>query len=986
MVAAGGQRTSFRSTVHKAEVRLLLENYEDSRQGWFWTTDRDGRLTYLTDSVVTLLSSGSIHLAGASFTDLFQSSNEETKASRTLAFQLAKRLSFEKLALRAAVASEDRWWAVSGTPQFDSSGQYTGYRGSAVDITEQRQTTKHASQLAMYDALTGLPNRRSMAVALEAHLVALKVQKRSCAVMLIDLDRFKQVNDTLGHPAGDALLKQVAERLLKIVGDRDRVFRLGGDEFQIIVCDCEDRGALGDLSTHVISSLSQPYSVDGHRCIIGASIGVAISPFDGVASDELIRNADLALYAAKDAGRGRFRFFSSELLRAAEDKRILEVDLRDALARGELDLFYQPIVDAKTDCTTGVEALVRWNHPERGPISPTLFVPIAEEANLIEQLGEWVLRKACNDAAKWPGKIRVAVNVSPLQFTSSSLPKIVMSALASSGLAPDRLEIEITEGVFLSEGAATDTMFATLKQIGVRLALDDFGTGYSSLSYLRTAPFDKIKIDQSFVRAATLPKSRNRAIIAAIVALAEALGMETTAEGIESHDQLDLVRNLRVSHVQGWIYSKAVPAEIIGERLANGEWLMVPSGPARQRFERHSMYRTVGAIDGHVYRSVLIRNLSESGALIECSLDIPVGGLVLLDLREGQLVFGRVRRAAQGRLGIEFEQPLVSDGDGGLCTSNRVSAAVLSKLNLPTADAPHAKRPSEADSAASLETIRAKLGMSHVPVRARPLATGGEGTLSARREPGECASETSARRTLPTINQLSQKHLESVRGDARRYDMDRRCLEDHILPRFGAKRADELAPSEIGEWLTNIIREEDWSPAKANRLRGVLGQMFVMAMQWGTPGSGAAEGVSLVNRSARERSLTAEELERLNTATEASLNPQLKSIVTLLMLTGTRQRDLLEAEWAHLDLDRGIWQIPSAQSVNERTVALPSAAIAIFRELPRAAACPQVIVNPKTGKPYRSFFNSWDTARRKAGLSDLEIDDLRHSASGEALA
>ena len=984
--AADDQRASFRATVNKAEVRLLLENYEDSRQGWFWSTDHDGRLTYLTDSVVTLLANHATRLAGAPFTELFQTSNEETKASRTLAFQLAKRLSFEKLALRAAVASDERWWAVSGNPQFDPSGQFTGYRGSAVDITEQRQTTKHASQLAMYDALTGLPNRRSMAVALEAHLVALKVQKRSCAVMLIDLDRFKQVNDTLGHPAGDALLKQVAERLLKIVGDRDRVFRLGGDEFQIIVCDCQDRGALGDLGTHVISSLSQPYSVDGHRCIIGASIGVAMSPFDGVASDELIRNADLALYAAKDAGRGRFRFFSNELLRAAEDKRILEGDLRDALARGELDLFYQPIVDAKTECTTGVEALVRWNHPERGPISPALFVPIAEEANLIEQLGEWVLRKACEDAAKWPGKIRVAVNVSPLQFISSSLPKVVMSALASSGLAPDRLEIEITEGVFLSEGAATDTMFATLKQIGVRLALDDFGTGYSSLSYLRTAPFDKIKIDQSFVRAATLPKSRNRAIIAAIVALAEALGMETTAEGIESHDQLDLVRSLRVSHVQGWIYSKAVPSEVIGERLENGEWLMVPSGPAKQRFERQSMYRTVGAIDGHVYHSVLIRNLSESGALIEGSLDIPVGGLVLLDLREGQLVFGRVRRVAKGRLGIEFEQPLVSDGDGGLCTSNRVSAAVLSKLNLPSAEAPDAEPVAGADNTASLETIRAKLGMTQAPVRAHLMASGAEGALSIQRELGEFAPETGALRSLPTINQLSQQYLETVRGDAKRHETDLRCLKDYILPRFGTKRADELAPSEIGEWLARMISQEDWSPAKANRLRGVLGQMFVMAMQWGTHGGDAAQGVSLVNRSARERSLTTEELERLNTATEASLNPQLKSIVTLLMLTGTRQRDLLEAEWAHVDLDRSIWRIPSAQSGKERTVALSRAAIAIFRELPRAATCPQVIVNPKTGRPYRSFFNSWDTARRRAGLADLEIDDLRHSASGDVLA
>lgn len=316
--------------------------------------------------------------------------------------------------------------------------------------------------------------------------------------------------------------------------------------------NCEDRGIVAELASEIVTSLSQPYSFQGNRCIIGASIGIAVAPADGRSSTDLIRNADLALYSSKSRGRGCFGFFSTDLLKAAEDKRTLEEDLRDALARGEMSLAYQPIVHARSNQITGVEALIRWTHPTRGPVSPALFIPIAEEAGIVAQLGNWALRQACTDAMTWPGKLRVAVNVSPVQF-NDALPATVTAALAGSGLPPERLELEITEGVFLSDPAAADAMFTTLKQIGVRLALDDFGTGYSSLGYLRTAPFDKIKIDQTFVREATVAGSRNSAIIAAIVALAEALDMETTAEGIEYMDQLDLIRSLKVSHVQGWV-------------------------------------------------------------------------------------------------------------------------------------------------------------------------------------------------------------------------------------------------------------------------------------------------------------------------------------------------------------------------------------------------------------------------------------------------
>ena len=294
----GKQRGEAASILHTHDALLLLRNYEDSGQGWFWSTDAKGRLTYITDSVARLMGRTGRTLHGTAFTDLFLPADSQGERQRTLPFLLTKQSKFHELPLRSAFEGDDRWWAISGRPQFDAGGKFTGYRGSGTDITEQRRSAEDASRLALYDSLTGLANRFNISKKLDATLAAFAQQQRSCAIMLIDLDRFKQVNDTLGHPAGDALLKQVAQRLLKIVGDREMVSRLGGDEFQIILPDVEDRGKLGDMATDIIASLSQPYSVEGSRCIIGASVGVAIAPFDGQGSDDIVRNADLALYAA----------------------------------------------------------------------------------------------------------------------------------------------------------------------------------------------------------------------------------------------------------------------------------------------------------------------------------------------------------------------------------------------------------------------------------------------------------------------------------------------------------------------------------------------------------------------------------------------------------------------------------------------------------------------------------------------------------------
>lgn len=670
------------------DALLLLQSFEESGRGWFWSTDADGRLTYITASISEQLGMEPSAILGKHLVEIFRKNEDVEDRQRSLPFLMMRQSSFENLPLQAGGIEDEIWWSVSGSPFFDNKGNFAGFRGNGTDITSQRIAARDNDRLATYDSLTGLLNRYQMARRLEKTIAAFQLQKRACAVMLIDLDRFKQVNDTLGHPAGDALLKQVADRLVRAVGDREKIGRLGGDEFQIILPDEDDRGALGDLADRIIRSLSQPYSIDGSRCIIGASVGIAVSPFDGRSSEDLIRSADLALYAAKGSGRGRFRFYSSDLLQAAEDRRVLEEDLRDALVNGQMWVAYQPVVAAQSNVVTGFEALIRWKHPERGNISPALFIPIAEDANLITDLGEYVLRTACQEAATWPGKMKVAVNVSPIQFASDTLPQLIASALADSGLPPERLELEITESVFLQDGADTDKMFAELKKLGVRLALDDFGTGYSSLGYLKTAPFDKIKIDQSFVRDATQPESRNSAIISAIVALAEALGMETTAEGIESLDQLALIRDLRVSHVQGYVYSQPVGNEVLLEKCEAGAWEITPSGPAVQRSDRLSMYRKIGAIHDDHYYKIVLRNLSMSGALIEGIIDVPVGTKFVIDFGDGQLAVSTVVRSNGTQQGIEFEERLVSDGNGGLCTSRRVSPYMMAAAGVPITSLP----------------------------------------------------------------------------------------------------------------------------------------------------------------------------------------------------------------------------------------------------------------------------------------------------------
>jgi len=645
-------------------AELILSDFEQTRQGWFWETDRRGAITYVSPTIGEVLGREADKLIGRPFSELFILDGQSQENERTLTFHMSTRSSFTELAVRAAVKdAEERWWSINGLPVYDDYDNFQGFRGSGSDLTERRRSNEQVTRLAHYDSLTGLANRLQISQLLEKILTARAMDQRACAVFLLDLDRFKQVNDTLGHPAGDALLTQVSQRLERVVDRMGRVGRLGGDEFQVILPGRIPREQLTHLATTIIQSLSQPYSIEGHQVVIGVSIGIALSPDNGVTSEALIRNADLALYAAKDGGRGRYHFYAADLHSDAEERRQLEQDLRDALISGGLTLAYQPVVSTTTEKIAGFEALLRWKHPKRGWLSPTKFIPIAEESGLIAQIGEWALRTACHDMAQWPENVRVAVNVSPLQFANPALPAVVTSALASAQIAPARLELEITESVFLNDTEGTDAMFSALKRVGVRLALDDFGTGYSSLGYLKKAPFDKIKIDQSFVRGATIAGSRNGAIIAAIVSLAEALNMETTAEGVETHDELDLVRMLGCSHVQGYIYAKPLAFEAASAMLVNG--LKVSAhGPRSARPPRQTMLRKVVLEFGGERYDATIRNISSTGALISGLWNVPPGTIFSLELGEGQYVSITTRWCKDDRMGVEFSKSLDLDDSG----------------------------------------------------------------------------------------------------------------------------------------------------------------------------------------------------------------------------------------------------------------------------------------------------------------------------------
>ncbi|MBR0955665.1 bifunctional diguanylate cyclase/phosphodiesterase [Bradyrhizobium canariense] len=433
-----------------------------------------------------------------------------------------------------------------------------GWVATFEDITEWLEAQAKISHMARHDALTSLPNR----VLFHEQLVQGLRRTSSgdqLAVLCLDLDHFKDINDSLGHPIGDALLKEVGRRLKATVSESDTVARLGGDEFAVVQIGRSEEAAARSLAGRLVEVISAPYEIDDHQIIIGVSIGISLSPQDGSNPDELLKNADLALYRAKADGRGTYRFFETGMDARAQARRLLEMDLRAAVQRDEFEAYYQPIRDVASGRVVAFEALLRWNHPQRGLIAPMNFIPLAEETGLIIQLGEFVLRSACTDAVTWPDDVDVAVNLSPVQFKNPNLIASVTEALAASGLDARRLELEITESVLLQNSEATLTTLHDLRAMGVRISLDDFGTGYSSLSYLRSFPFDKIKIDRSFV-SELATREDSMAIIRAVTGLGRSLGIVTTAEGVENDAQLELLRREGCTQAQGYLFSKPRPA------------------------------------------------------------------------------------------------------------------------------------------------------------------------------------------------------------------------------------------------------------------------------------------------------------------------------------------------------------------------------------------------------------------------------------------
>jgi diguanylate cyclase (GGDEF)-like protein/PAS domain S-box-containing protein len=433
-----------------------------------------------------------------------------------------------------------------------------GHVATVEDITEQKRAAEQVNHLARHDVLTNLPNRLYLRERMSAEVMSAR-RDRQLAVLCLDLDEFKAVNDTQGHPAGDALLLQVADRLRSLVGDDGFLARLGGDEFAALLPVTNEAAALIQGQT-IAAALAQPFTVNGCLTVVGASIGIALAPTHGADADVLLKRADIALYQAKAEGKGVARLFEPAMAEQLVERRALEADMRQAIGRGEFELFYQPLIDIEEDAVSGVEALLRWRHPRLGLLAPDRFIALAEETGLIVPIGEWVLRQACAEAARWAEPLKVAVNLSPVQFRSDTLVASVVSALANAGLPPMRLELEITENVLLQDSEANMAILRRLRELGVRIALDDFGTGYSSLSYLRRFPFDKVKIDKCFVGGEGGGVD-GAAIIGAVTGLCRNLGIATTVEGIENEDQLERVRAEGCDEAQGYLFSRPQPLD-----------------------------------------------------------------------------------------------------------------------------------------------------------------------------------------------------------------------------------------------------------------------------------------------------------------------------------------------------------------------------------------------------------------------------------------
>jgi len=551
--------------VEKSEVvSLLLREYEDNEADWLWQVDTNRRVRGASARFAYALGSEIAEVEGESFIKLMAGTCWENgqfpPSLHDLAERLKRRESFSNLLVQVEVASGRRWWEISGTPMRDEKGTFIGFRGVGSDVTLQRESSEKIAYLARYDTLTGLPNRLMVTESLKDGLKYAEQWRTRCAFLMIDLDRFKAVNDSLGHQIGDQMLAQVSQRLESLATDNEMCGRLGGDEFAVVIRDASDRKAVAGFAQRVIHALSQPYDVENHKLYIGASVGSAMGPRDGTTVETLMRNADLALYRAKDAGGGEHCVYEPTLHAQAEERRQLESSLRFATAKGELLLNFQPVVDSKSEHVVAFEALVRWQSPEHGFVSPVKFIPLAEDTRLIVPIGEWVMREACRQAVELPDPIKVSVNVSGEQLLEPGFSQTVVRALSDSGLPANRLEVEVTESIFVRDAQIARQALEEIMALGCTIALDDFGTGYSSLGYLRAIRFSTIKIDRSFVQGAAQSSPESLAIIRAVVAMCDSLEMTTTAEGVETAAEAAMIRDMGCTKIQGYYFGRPMPA------------------------------------------------------------------------------------------------------------------------------------------------------------------------------------------------------------------------------------------------------------------------------------------------------------------------------------------------------------------------------------------------------------------------------------------
>ncbi len=544
-------------------VSLLLREFEDAGADWLWQLDTQRRISRASPRFAHAVGVAADALEGQGFLQLLAGdawhSGKFPPALHDLANRLNRKESFAALIVPVSLEAGNRWWELSASPTYDAAGSFTGFRGVGSDVTEQRASADRIAHLARFDALTGLPNRLYLNETLAGALEQASAWKRRCAFLMIDLDRFKAVNDTLGHPVGDRLLAQVAARLKQLCNDRIIGGRLGGDEFGVVMREIDSIDAVERLGHRIVEVVSRPYEIDQHTLYVGASLGYAIGPRDGASVEALTRNADLALYRSKDRGGGVVNSYEPTLHDQARERREIEIELRSALVRDEFEVHFQPVVrnDGSVD---GFEALLRWTSKKLGPVSPVKFIPVAEDTRLIGPIGEWVLQTACREAATWPDTTKVAVNVSAEQLSSPGFVGSVVKALAHSGISPKRLELEVTESVFLREVSGAMATLDQVRGLGVRLVLDDFGTGYSSLGYLRMGQFSTIKVDRSFVKGALTGARESIAIIRAVVALADSLDMSTTAEGVETLDEANAIVALGCKKLQGYYFGRPMCA------------------------------------------------------------------------------------------------------------------------------------------------------------------------------------------------------------------------------------------------------------------------------------------------------------------------------------------------------------------------------------------------------------------------------------------